>query len=237
MDQAGAFTSLWEKKNLCIQIFRSQILIFHILAVTCSGGYIFLFVCLFWKHKHCHIALSWHNFIWVIFCEIIQVEKQLQSFQISTETEEMSRDYLIHTNTEAGSKHSSIKKMPDCPNPETAKKADSGTLVCNSSSLSPSKIQALELRCSCLLPPLPSQQTTVLRTLFSQFRFFSSEALTKHRDPIGALRQEQWNKLLSPFVSMCTLGKTHPGKLACLLVFLNLLKSSELNIILLIASF
>lgn len=82
------------------------------------GFLFFLFVCLFWKPKHCHIALTWHNFIWVIFCEIVQVEKQLQSFQISTETEEMSRDYLIHTNTEAGSKHSSMKQMPDCPNPE-----------------------------------------------------------------------------------------------------------------------
>lgn len=80
--------------------------------------YFFLFVCLFWKHKHCHIALTWHNFIWVIFCEIIQVEKQLQSFQISTKTEEMSRDYLIHRNTETGSKHSSMKQMPDHPNPE-----------------------------------------------------------------------------------------------------------------------
>lgn len=123
MDQAGAVTSLWEKKNLCIQIFRSQILIFHIPAVICSGGYFFLFVCLFWKHKHCHIALTWHNFIWVIFCEIIQVEKQLQSFQISTETEEMSRDYLIYTNTEAGSKDSLMEQMPDCPNPENSQES------------------------------------------------------------------------------------------------------------------
>lgn len=45
MDQDGAFTSLWEKKNLCMQTFRSQIMISHIPAVTCSGVSIF-FVCL-----------------------------------------------------------------------------------------------------------------------------------------------------------------------------------------------
>lgn len=112
-----------ERKTFVSRLFRSQILIFHIQAVTCSGGYIFLFVCLFWKHKHCHIALTWHNFIWVIFCEIIQVEKQLQSFQISTETEEMSRDYLIHTNTEAGSKHFWMKRMPDCANSENSQES------------------------------------------------------------------------------------------------------------------
>lgn len=35
-------------------------------------------------------------------------------------TEEMSRDYLIHINSEAGSKHSPMKQMPDCPNPENS---------------------------------------------------------------------------------------------------------------------
>lgn len=38
-------------------------------------------------------------------------------------TEEMSRDYLIHTNTEAGFKHSPMKQMPDCPNPENTQES------------------------------------------------------------------------------------------------------------------
>lgn len=39
------------------------------------------------------------------------------------ETEQMSRDYLIHTNTEAGSKQSPVKQTPDCPNPENRQKS------------------------------------------------------------------------------------------------------------------
>lgn len=217
MDQAGAFTSLWEKKNLCMQTFQSQTVISHIPAVTCSGVSIFLFVCLFWKHKRRHIALTWHNFIWVIFCEIIQVEKQLQSFQTSTETEEMSRDYLIHTNIEAGSKHSWMKQMPDCPNPENNQESRLQNTCMQLLWSFTLKIQALEVRCSCLL--LPSWQTTKNPGHYSASPdFFLVRHFLNTEIPLGPFdRNNEINSSL--FVSRCTVGKTHPGEVACLLFF------------------
>lgn len=73
-------------------------------------------------------------------------------------TEEMSRDYLIHTNTEAGSKPSPMKQVADSPNPENSQESRFQSIcIWNLFQCFTPKIQALEVRCSSPLPPLPSQ--------------------------------------------------------------------------------
>lgn len=80
-------------------------------------------------------------------------------------TEEMSRDYAIHTNTVAGSKHPPTKQMPDCPHPENSQESRFQNICNNLFQGFTLQIQALEAGV-----PLQSRACPHGEQLFSRHR-------------------------------------------------------------------
>ena len=157
----------WSTHFAKIKTFISRLLHFRswFLALQLSlapGVIVFLFVCLLVLETQAlphSINLTQFHLGYFLWNYSSGKTAAVVSATHSSRTEEMSRDYLIHTNTEAGSKRSPVKQMADCAHTENSQESRfqnicmQHLLVVHQVFL---KIQALEVRYSSPLPPLPS---------------------------------------------------------------------------------